>query len=81
MASIPVQRFERLKKRGQLRYVLTTAVMVALLIGAVQFFMNGELAPRMIMYYALIGAVVAQLDWRISKWQYDKQMLPPKGMR
>jgi hypothetical protein len=78
MASPQVERFKKLQEKGQWRYVFSTAAMVAVLITIIQYFGDEQISPRTVALYGFLGAVVAQIDWRIAKWRYDKQMMPPK---
>ena len=72
-----IARFEKLKARGRAMYLLSTALSVAGLIAAVQYFGSGQFSLESIALYALIGAVVAQVDWLILAKRYQQHNTPP----
>ena len=70
-----ITRFEKLLSRGRLMYLLSTALSVAGVIAAIQYF-NGQISYKSIALYALIGAVIAQVDWLVLAKRYDKHNNP-----
>lgn len=56
-------------------YLLSTALSVAGVIAAIQYF-NGQISYKSIALYALIGAVIAQVDWLVLAKRYDKHNNP-----
>ena len=71
-----IARFEKLKARGRFLYLLYTALSVAGVISAIQIFSDGQLSYKSIALYALIGAVVAQVDWLILAKRYHAHNNP-----
>ena len=71
-----IARFEKLKARGRFLYLLSTALSVAGVIAAIQIFSDGQLSYNSIALYALIGAVVAQVDWLILAKRYHAHNNP-----
>ena len=71
-----IARFEKLKARGRFLYLLSTALSVAGVISAIQIFSDGQLSYKSIALYALIGAVVAQVDWLILAKRYHAHNNP-----
>lgn len=78
MPSPAVSRFQKLQKQGQWRYILTTVVLVVVLTGVIQWVSGKGLSPKLLALYAFLAALIAQIDWRISKWRHDKKMNSPK---
>lgn len=72
-----IVRFEKLRQRGRWLYSVTTAISVALVIGAIQWF-NGGLSWQSVALYALIGAVIAQIDWLVLSKRYRDYQHSPK---
>ena len=70
-----ISRFEKLMARGRLMYLLSTALSVAVVVGAIQAF-NGQLSYKSLALYALVGAVIAQVDWLILAKRYQKHNTP-----
>ena len=75
MKPAQITRFEKLLSRGRLMYLLSTALSVAGVIAAIQYF-NGQISYKSIALYALIGAVIAQVDWLVLAKRYDKHNNP-----
>lgn len=66
-----IVRFEKLRERGRVLYIATTAVSVALVIGAIQWF-NGRFSWESVSLYALAGAAIALVDWMVlAKRHHD----------
>ena len=78
MPSPQVSRFQKLQKQGQWRYILTTMVLVVVFTGTIQLVSGSGLSPKLLALYAFLAAVIAQIDWRVSQWRYDKKMNPPE---
>ena len=76
MKPAPIARFEKRKARGRFLYLLSTALSVAGVIAAIQIFSDGQLSYKSIALYALIGAVVAQVDWLILAKRYHAHNNP-----
>jgi Co/Zn/Cd efflux system component len=71
-----ITRFEKLLARGRFLYLMSTALSVAGVIAAIQMFNDGQLSYKSIVLYALIGAIIAQVDWLILAKRYHKHNNP-----
>lgn len=69
-------RFEKMRRRGRVFYLMSTALSVAGVITAIQWFMKGTLSWKAIALYALLGAVVAQVDWLVLDRRYRGRQNP-----
>ena len=65
-----IVRFEKLRERGRWIYISTTAFSVALVISAIQWY-NNSLSWKGVALYALLGAVIAQIDWLVLAKRYN----------
>ena len=72
-----VIRFEKLLAKGRLRYVLGTALLVAVLIVVIQYVSGQALTGEGIALYAFVGAVIAQVDWLVLALRYNHFNNPP----
>lgn len=72
-----VIRFEKLLAKGRLRYVLGTALLVAVLIAFIQYVSGQALTWEGIALYAFVGAVIAQVDWLVLAHRYNHFNNPP----
>lgn len=64
-------RFEKLLAKGRGIYVVGTAFLVAVLISFIQFLSGTAMTWQSIAWYALLGAVIAQVDWLILARRYN----------
>lgn len=73
-----ITRFEKLRQRGRIFYLLSTAFSVAGVITAIQWFNGGtdSLSWQSIGLYALAGAAIAQVDWLVLSKRYDAHQNP-----
>lgn len=72
-----VIRFEKLMAKGRLFYIVSTAFLVAVLISFIQYFGGSGISWQSIGLYALIGAVIAQVDWLFLAKRYNDFTNPP----
>lgn len=72
-----IVRFEKLMAKGRLVYVLGTALLVAVLIAFIQFASGNGVTWQSVGLYAIIGAVIAQVDWLILAKRYNDFNNPP----
>ena len=70
-------RFEKLQAKGRLVYILGTALLVAVLISFIQYLGDSVLSWKIVVLYAFIGAVIAQVDWLILAKRYHDFNHPP----
>ncbi|TDR32534.1 hypothetical protein [Hydromonas duriensis] len=70
-------RFEKLLAKGRLVYILSTAMLVAVLITFIQYLGDRAISWQGVGLYAFMGAVIAQIDWLILAKRYEAFNNPP----
>ena len=71
-----IVRFEKMMARGRALYLISTGLMVAGVIAAIQFSSQQSLSYKTIALYALVAMVIAQVDWLIMARRYRKHQNP-----